>query len=146
MTYCLNLSKHDATKIPDTIFPRIVSAETIFFLIWPYVLWPLVTVHKSVETIQGRKLFSELRYIFLWIFAIFFDPSFWRKNSNKFHFLIFSWCAIHFGLSYPWAFDGPYKEIYLCWDCILLEMVARARWSYAHPGQIFGSKWTIGVH
>ena len=38
--------------IPSTVFPRIVSAETILFWIWPYVLWPLVTVHKSAETIQ----------------------------------------------------------------------------------------------
>ena len=39
-----------------------VSAETILFWIWPYVLWPLVTVHKSAKTIQGRKLFAEIRY------------------------------------------------------------------------------------
>ena len=45
-----------------TVFPRIVSAETILFWIWPYVLWPLVTVHKSVETIQGRKLFKGGNY------------------------------------------------------------------------------------
>ena len=45
-----------------TVFPRIVSAETILFWIWPYVLWPLVTVHKSGETIQGRKLFKGGNY------------------------------------------------------------------------------------
>ena len=33
--------------------------------IWPYVLWPLVTVHKSAETIQVRKLFAEVRYAHL---------------------------------------------------------------------------------
>ena len=54
---------HESTHatIGNTVFPRIVSAETILFLIWPYVLWPLVTVHKSAETIQGRKLFAEIR-------------------------------------------------------------------------------------
>ena len=54
-----------------TLYPQIVSAETILFWIWPYVLWPLVTVtvHKSAETIQGRKLFAEIRYSSLsWLF------------------------------------------------------------------------------
>ena len=46
-----------------TVFPHIVSAETILFWLWPYVLWPLVTVHKSAETIQGRKLYEEIRYV-----------------------------------------------------------------------------------
>ena len=45
-----------------TVFPRIVSVETILFWIWPYVQWPLVTVHTGAETIQGRKLFVEIRY------------------------------------------------------------------------------------
>ena len=47
-----------------TVFPWIVSAETVLFWIWPYVLWPLVTVHKSEETIQGRKLFAEISVVF----------------------------------------------------------------------------------
>ena len=46
-----------------TIFPQIVSAETILFWIWPYVLWPLITVDKSAETIQGRKLFKGGNYL-----------------------------------------------------------------------------------
>ena len=33
-----------------TVFPRIVSAETILFLIWSQYI--------SAETIQGRKLFK----------------------------------------------------------------------------------------
>ena len=45
-----------------TVFPHIVSAETILFWIFPYVLWPLITVHKCVETIQGRKLFKGGNY------------------------------------------------------------------------------------
>ena len=55
---------------PYTVFLQIVSAETILFWIWPYVLWPLITVNKSAETIQGRKLFAEIRYqeIFLTVF------------------------------------------------------------------------------
>ena len=36
-------------KIIVTVFPQIVSVETILFWIWPYVLRPLVTVHKSAE-------------------------------------------------------------------------------------------------
>ena len=43
--------------------PHIVSAETILCWLWPYVLWPLVTVHKSAETIQGRKLFKGGNYM-----------------------------------------------------------------------------------
>ena len=42
----------------NTVFPRIVSAETILFWIYPYELWPLITVHTGAETIQGRKLFK----------------------------------------------------------------------------------------
>ena len=47
----------------NTVFPHIVPAETILFWIWPYVLWPLVTVHKCAETIQGRKLFKGGKYM-----------------------------------------------------------------------------------
>ena len=49
--------------IANTIFPWIVSVETILFWIWPYVLWPLLTVHTSEETIQGRKLFKGGNYL-----------------------------------------------------------------------------------
>ena len=45
-----------------TVFSRIVSAETILFWIWPYVLWPLETVHTGAETIQGRKLLKGGNY------------------------------------------------------------------------------------
>ena len=41
----------------------LVSVETILFWLWPYVLWPLITVHKCAETIQGRKLYAEIRYV-----------------------------------------------------------------------------------
>ena len=47
----------------NTVFPHIVSAETILFWVRPYVLWPLITVHKCAETIQGRKLYEEIRYL-----------------------------------------------------------------------------------
>ena len=47
------------------VFPWIVSAETILFWIWPYVLWLLITVHKSADTIQGWKLFVEIWYSFM---------------------------------------------------------------------------------
>ena len=58
------MSSEEFIKIvpKHTIFPHIVSAETILFWIWPYVLWPLITVHKSAETIQGRKLFKGGNY------------------------------------------------------------------------------------
>ena len=45
------------------VFPHIVSAETILFWLLPYVLWPLITVHKCAETIQGRKLFKGGNYM-----------------------------------------------------------------------------------
>ena len=48
---------------PCTVFPHIVSAETILFWLLPYVLWPLITVHKCAETIQGRKLFKGGNYM-----------------------------------------------------------------------------------
>ena len=37
-----------------TVFPRIVSAETIFFNL------ALCTVHKSAETIRGNTVFGKL--------------------------------------------------------------------------------------
>ena len=51
--------KQMAVKVLDQ------NAETILFWNWPYVLWPFITVHKSAETIQGRKLFAEIRYVLL---------------------------------------------------------------------------------
>ena len=30
-----------------------------------YCLWPLITVNKCAETIQGQKLYEEIRYIFV---------------------------------------------------------------------------------
>ena len=48
--------------LKHTVFPRIVSAETILFWIQPSVLWPLITVHTGAETIQGRKLFKGGNY------------------------------------------------------------------------------------
>ena len=50
-------------KFWNTVFPHIVSAETILFWLWPYVLWPLITVHKCAETIQGRKLIKGGNYM-----------------------------------------------------------------------------------
>ena len=51
-------------SLQGTVFPRIVSAETILFWVWPYWLWPLLTGNYSrVETIQGQKLFAEIRYV-----------------------------------------------------------------------------------
>ena len=48
-----------------TVFPHIVSAETILFLNLEIqrsqYIRPKVTVHKGVETIQGRKLYEEIR-------------------------------------------------------------------------------------
>ena len=38
-----------------TIFPYIVTMEVILFWLWPYVLWPLISVHKWAETIYMRK-------------------------------------------------------------------------------------------
>ena len=49
-------------RIQLIVVPQIVSGETILIWIWPYVLWPLLTVHKSAETIQKQKLFAEIRY------------------------------------------------------------------------------------
>ena len=47
-----------------TVFPHVVSAETILFLLWPYVLWPLINVRKlfkggnysRAETIWGNTV------------------------------------------------------------------------------------------
>ena len=79
-----------------TVFPHIVSAETILFWIHPYVLWPLITVHTGAETIQVRKLFKGWNYsrkygsyllswtiikicrlcLFIWVFK-------WNQVSNQ---------------------------------------------------------------
>ena len=47
-------------KNQHTVFPHIVSSLEWFSHI--YVLWPLITVHKTAETIQGRKLFKGRNY------------------------------------------------------------------------------------
>ena len=52
-----------AFRFANTVFPHIVSAETILFWLWAYVLWPLITVHKCAETIQGRKLLKGGNYM-----------------------------------------------------------------------------------
>ena len=52
-----------AFRFANTVFPHIVSAETILFWLWAYVLWPLITVHKCAETIQGRKVFKGGNYM-----------------------------------------------------------------------------------
>ena len=57
----------------STAFPHIVSAETFLFWLWPYVLWPLISVHKCAETIQGRKLYEEMRYFLKLSFAFLFN-------------------------------------------------------------------------
>ena len=47
-----------------TVFPHIVSAETILFWIWKSkYIRPKVTVHKGAETTQGRKLFRGGNYM-----------------------------------------------------------------------------------
>ena len=52
-----------AFRFANTVFPHIVSAETILFWLWAYVLWPLIIVHKCAETIHGRKLFKDGNYM-----------------------------------------------------------------------------------
>ena len=78
-----------------TVFPHIVSAETILFWILPYVLWPLITVHKCAETIQGRKLFKGGNYMrkygmyilqklsFRYLYEIFFLLQIQKKHSFR---------------------------------------------------------------
>ena len=66
ITFAINIIGQ--LKLPSkmelhTVFPHIVSAETILFWLWPYVLWPLITLHKCAETIQGRKLFKGGNYM-----------------------------------------------------------------------------------
>ena len=54
-------------SIEHTVSSHIVSAETIFFLNLEIqrsqYIRPKVTVHKGVETIQGQKLYEEIRYV-----------------------------------------------------------------------------------
>ena len=47
----------------STVFLKIVSAETIFKNT-NLTLFTLVTVHTGAKTIQGWKLFVEIRYLF----------------------------------------------------------------------------------
>ena len=53
--------------LPHTIFPHIVSTETILFLNLEIqrsqYMRPKVTVHKGAETIQGRKIYEEIRWL-----------------------------------------------------------------------------------
>ena len=45
-------------KNMNTVYPQIVSAETIFF---QSGLMYCCDLYKSAETIQARKLFAEIR-------------------------------------------------------------------------------------
>ena len=68
--------------ILTTVFPHIVSAETILFWLLPYVLWPLITVHKCAETIQGRKPFKGGNYMRKYGMQILSDAVFKCKSQN----------------------------------------------------------------
>ena len=64
--------------IMNTVFPHILSAETILFWLLPYVLWPLITVHKCAETIWGNTVHSNWNekqnwIIFRWEVLIFWS-------------------------------------------------------------------------
>ena len=48
-----------------TVFPQILSTETILFWIWPYVHKYKCGNHSRAETIQGWKVFAEIRYLSL---------------------------------------------------------------------------------
>ena len=63
----------------STLFPHIVSAETI----WPYVLLPLITVHKCAENIQGRKLFKGGNYMRKYGMYLLLNSNFPVLNLNK---------------------------------------------------------------
>ena len=68
----------------NTVFPHIVSTETILFWLWSYLLWPLVTVHKCAETNHGRKLFkvgNYMRKYGMWILTGFL-PIFDKKSVS----------------------------------------------------------------
>ena len=97
---CMVLKFHIENMI--TVFPHIVSAETILFWIWPYVLWPLVTVHKCAETIQVQKLYEEIRYADLtplivgWVSK---SPKLCLRNLWMVPFV--SWNACHFLRTMP---------------------------------------------
>jgi hypothetical protein len=60
----LVIQPFEGFQFNTTVFPHIVSAETILFWLWPYVLWPLITVHLCAETIQGRKLLKGGNTVF----------------------------------------------------------------------------------
>ena len=64
----------------NTVFPRIVSAETILF-------WKLYCGNYSrEETIQGRKLFAEIRYsIFLCVESRIDTAILYRAQSRSAH-------------------------------------------------------------
>ena len=54
-------------QVLPTVFRHIVSAETIFLgleIQRSQYIRPKVTVYKCAETIQGRKLYEEIRYMY----------------------------------------------------------------------------------
>ena len=53
-------------QIAFTVYPHIVLAETILFEFGKQYISPKVTVHKSAETIQGKKLYEEIWYVIPW--------------------------------------------------------------------------------
>ena len=63
-------------QVLPTVFRHIVSAETIFLgleIQRSQYIRPKVTVYKCAETIQGRKLYEETRYIFFMYCEVLFE-------------------------------------------------------------------------
>ena len=76
-----------------TVFPHIVSTETLLFQ-RSQDIRPKVTVHKCAETIQGRKLFKGGNYMrkygtYILIFAyaklLEFSVFLWYLGYTTFH-------------------------------------------------------------
>ena len=83
---CLTIwQMHHTFLNRHTVFPHIVSTETILFLLWPYVLWPLISVHKCAETIQGRKLFKGGNYMRKYgiLFSAWYKKITWYMSQLK---------------------------------------------------------------
>ena len=102
-----------------TVFPHIVSVETILFWIFPYVLWPLITVHKCAETIQGRKLFKGGNYM-----RKYGNTNIGPLIYNLFHFRPKKWNRLSATLTRIYVKDKKMRD----WRLSLLGLIPTNLW------------------
>ena len=106
-------------------FPR----KLFFFWIWPDVLWPLVTVNKSAETIQGRKLFKGGNYSRKYgIQKGSFSIQIWRTKKNSLPWLLSIGTENWFSQPTPYSYENFGHLYFGIWGIVELVFALLFEW------------------